>query len=286
MSAAEFCEMTGADMQTAKAYLEMTNNNLERAIDLFFDGAPVQPKPQTRPAPHRPTPPGPAPHQPQKQPVAPRPAQPQKSNKDMIDDIFEQVKKGQGPPDDDDGQAVDKRKITFWKNGFQVDDGEFRSNDDPANSDFLASVSRGQVPRELYNPRMKVDVEVEDNRDKDYKPPKVPVNPFAGKGHSLNDSAPPKPAPAAAPSGPVRTDYSDGRASTKVRIQLPTGTLLTLTVAQAATIGELKQYIAENSGMNAKTMKLKCTFPPKDLNDNSASIVGEGLKMATIAASN
>ena len=39
-----------------------------------------------------------------------------------------------------------ERTITFWKNGFSVDDGPIRKIDDPTNKEFLGSVMRGYVP--------------------------------------------------------------------------------------------------------------------------------------------
>lgn len=39
--------------------------------------------------------------------------------------------------------------ITFWLDGFTVDDGPLRRTADPENARFLADINRGQVPREL-----------------------------------------------------------------------------------------------------------------------------------------
>lgn len=43
------------------------------------------------------------------------------------------------------------RKLKLWKNGFSIDDGELRDYATPENAEFLASVKRGEVPRELVN---------------------------------------------------------------------------------------------------------------------------------------
>ena len=39
--------------------------------------------------------------------------------------------------------------ITFWQNGFTVNDGPLRRYDDPANMPFMQAVTKGQCPREL-----------------------------------------------------------------------------------------------------------------------------------------
>ena len=282
----QFCDITGLDPHTASQYLEMTNGDLQRAIDLYFSGAqPSSSKPQPKPA--RPAQPGP-----QRGHPAPRPApqQPQKSANDMIKDIFENASKQAPPaPDDPADQNAEKHKITFYKNGFTVDDGEFRDNNDPANAEFLAAVERGQVPRELMNKHQAVDVEIDDQREKDYKKPKPVYKPFSGTAHSLaGSSSAPKPQPAvpapAAPAQPAKTNYAtQGEPTTRVRIQMPDGQVLTLTVNQSATINNLKTYVHENRPeFKIQTMKLKCTFPPKELSNPSATILDEGLKMATI----
>ena len=40
-------------------------------------------------------------------------------------------------------------KITLYHNGFTVNDGAFRDNDDPANAPFIKAITDGHVPREL-----------------------------------------------------------------------------------------------------------------------------------------
>jgi UBX domain-containing protein 1 len=42
-----------------------------------------------------------------------------------------------------------EHSITFYKDGFTVDDGPLRKGDDPANAAFLAAVNQGQMPAEL-----------------------------------------------------------------------------------------------------------------------------------------
>merc|ERR1719231_1559982 len=59
------------------------------------------------------------------------------------------------------GAAVPKppeeHTITFYANGFTVDDGPLRAADDPANAAFLQAVNRGQMPAELVGPDGEAD---------------------------------------------------------------------------------------------------------------------------------
>ena len=47
------------------------------------------------------------------------------------------------------GAAHHRTIITMYRSGFTVDNGPYRRLDDPANSEFLTSMARGHVPREL-----------------------------------------------------------------------------------------------------------------------------------------
>lgn len=39
--------------------------------------------------------------------------------------------------------------LKLWKDGFNVNDGELRSYTDPANTEFLQNIQRGEIPQEL-----------------------------------------------------------------------------------------------------------------------------------------
>ena len=45
--------------------------------------------------------------------------------------------------EEDDANEVVERHLTFWKNGFSIDDGELKSYDDPANQEFLKAIHTG-----------------------------------------------------------------------------------------------------------------------------------------------
>lgn len=57
------------------------------------------------------------------------------------------------PEDDHEGfkKQDNKIKLTVWKNGFQIDDGEFRSLDQPENQKFMEEVNKGYIPQELVS---------------------------------------------------------------------------------------------------------------------------------------
>ena len=270
-----FCDITGATPNIAQQYLEMSKNNLDLAIELFFDSSSSK-KPVIEPK--KPVmPPGPRPVKPIDQTKLP-------NNKNIIDQIFDQANKGGAPaPDDPSEGDIQKHKITFWKNGFQIDDGEFRNNTDPENADFLDSISKGRIPRELSSKGV-VDINIEDNRTKDYVKPKVPFNPFGGQSRNLENSINKQPQKPIEKTIPIKINFvKDNEPSTKIRIQFSNGNILTLTVPLSSTINDLKRFIIENRpDLKINQINLSTTFPIKDITNSQGTIQSEGLKMSTI----
>lgn len=43
----------------------------------------------------------------------------------------------------EEDESKESTKITFWSNGFQVDDGPFRDSEAPENKAFLANIEKG-----------------------------------------------------------------------------------------------------------------------------------------------
>lgn len=85
--------------------------------------------------------------------------------------------------DEEDSQTV----LRLWRNGFSIDDGELRSYQNPENLQFLASVRRGEVPKELMvGRRHDLTLRMEDNRSTDYEPQKTKkITAFKGQGNRL-----------------------------------------------------------------------------------------------------
>ena len=83
----------------------------------------------------------------------------------------------------------EEHTITFWQNGFTLDDGPLRTADDPANAAFLAAVNRGQMPAELIGEdgNAEGDVHIIDKSGEPYKPPTVAEKPFQGQGRSMRE---------------------------------------------------------------------------------------------------
>ena len=76
--------------------------------------------------------------------------------------------------------------VTFWSNGFTVNDGPLRAYDDPRNTPFMEAVSKGQCPPELVpaNPTTPININLV-RKDADYEPPPEPKYvAFSGAGRT------------------------------------------------------------------------------------------------------
>lgn len=80
--------------------------------------------------------------------------------------------------------AENSIRVTFYRNGFQIEDGEFRSLDDDVNKKFLADMEKGFVPKELEKSKnAPVHVNLIDKRQEDYIPPAYTA--FSGQGQTM-----------------------------------------------------------------------------------------------------
>ncbi|CDH52982.1 nsfl1 cofactor p47 [Lichtheimia corymbifera JMRC:FSU:9682] len=183
------------------------------------------------------------------------------------------------------------RYLTFWRNGFSVDDGPLFRYDDPANQTMLAAINSGRAPLSLLNVRhgQPVDVRVARKQDEDYvPPPKAPPKPFEGAGHRLGSPVPlsessrsstPGTFPASSSSTasteqPVTVDES--QPTTQLQIRLGDGSRLVAKFNQTHTIGDIRRYIDANRPSD-RSYILQTSFPVKELTDSEATLKDSGL---------
>ncbi|KAK9472831.1 SEP domain-containing protein [Dipodascopsis tothii] len=79
------------------------------------------------------------------------------------------------------------RTLTFWRDGFSIDNGELMRYDEPANQEILRAINSGRAPLHLLNVSsgQPVDVRVERRMTEDYVAPKASTGGFYGAGHRL-----------------------------------------------------------------------------------------------------
>jgi UBX domain-containing protein 1 len=161
-------------------------------------------------------------------------------------------------------KTKNKLKLKIYKNGFILNDGEFRDIKDPINKKFMDEVGKGYIPNELvkkgYND---LGVEMEDNRDRNYEPPKEEkkFQAFTGQGKSLSS---------------VNTQglYVDKNATSnvdrsrptcKVNIRLFNGEVVSEDFNLNQTLQDVINLVKKKSGIN--NFSLLDGFPPRPLTD-------------------
>ncbi|KAK9451312.1 SEP domain-containing protein [Limtongia smithiae] len=79
------------------------------------------------------------------------------------------------------------RTLTFWRDGFSIENGALMRYDDPANQEVLRAINSGRAPVQLLNvsPGQPVDVRVERRMTEDFVQPSASQGGFFGSGHRL-----------------------------------------------------------------------------------------------------
>ncbi|KAF9478749.1 SEP-domain-containing protein [Pholiota conissans] len=201
------------------------------------------------------------------------------------------------------------RRLVFWRNGFQVEDGELMRYDDPAQAQILAEINAGHAPPAVLNvlPGQHVELRVTKRTEEDYVPPKG-TKTFGGSGHRLG-AVVPEPysgaggssgfsshMPGEFPSGsgvsiPIietgrpekpaitpKFEVDQTQPMTSIQIRLADGTRMVARMNLTHTVGDIRNFINASRPENlARAYTIGTTFPNRTLEDDSATIQGAGL---------
>ncbi|EDQ99699.1 uncharacterized protein LACBIDRAFT_241285, partial [Laccaria bicolor S238N-H82] len=180
--------------------------------------------------------------------------------------------------------------LTFWRNGFQVEDGELMRYDDPEHAAILAEINSGRAPPSILNvlDGQNVDVRVAKRVNEDYVPPPSSVKAFTGSGHRLGAPVPGSgvvrtPSSTAAPeheraSINTRFEVDQTQPTTSVQIRLADGTRMVARMNLTHTILDIRNFINASRPENlVRPYEIATTFPNRVLDDTSATIKDAGL---------
>ena len=98
---------------------------------------------------------------------------------------------GDDSEDEDEGETQ-TRRLTFWRDGFSIEDGPLMRYDAPGNREILQAIQSGRAPPSLFGVRydQPLQVEVAQRTNEDYvQPPKV-FKGFEGGGNRLGGVVP------------------------------------------------------------------------------------------------
>eukprot|EP01135_Chromosphaera_perkinsii_P005926 Nk52_evm12s372 gene=Nk52_evmTU12s372 len=202
------------------------------------------------------------------------------------------VTTGPGHQEEESAEPV-TRVLTFWRDGFSVDDGPLRHFDDPANKEFLEDVNRGVAPRELSQSRGgsrrgEVHINLVDRRTEEFVAPKKKFEPFAGTGNKLGNPVPEvagagtSSSSAAHQSAKVQElNIDESQPVTSIQIRLGDGTRLVSKFNTTHTVGDIRDFI-RSAKPDTRAFTLMTTFPRKELNEDSETIADAKLNNAVI----
>ncbi|EKM77275.1 hypothetical protein AGABI1DRAFT_43901 [Agaricus bisporus var. burnettii JB137-S8] len=185
------------------------------------------------------------------------------------------------------------RTITFWQDGFQIEDGDLMRYDDPEDAKILSELAAGTAPISLLNVRQGQPVELRmiPRQGEMYTPP-AGVRAFRGAGQRLGAPVPQiasgitPPAAAASSSASTtereslttRFEVDQSRPTTSIQLRLADGTRMVCRMNLTHTIGDIRNFINAARPENVtRPYTIGTTFPNRTLEDNSATIESAGL---------
>lgn len=176
----------------------------------------------------------------------------------------------------------DHIKVTIYRNGFIVGDGEFRPLSDPINKKFMDEMAQGRCPAELQQQQagdQPVHIALQDKHGEDYKEPPPPAyTKFSGEGNSLGGASSAAAAPVQAEAGSVTVD--DSKPKTKIQIRFHDGSRKAQEFNEEQTVGDVRAFV--QSCVGGQAMTIMGGFPPKPLTDDTATIKAAGLMGAAV----
>lgn len=190
------------------------------------------------------------------------------------------------------------KTITFYRNGFVVDDGNLRTFDDPEQAAFLDDIHAGLVPRELEEPDLgELNVNLVDRSFEDYRPPSTMSSssnrkPFEGGGYRLGEStdtsgsASPSVHSARVPypDGVVQPDDLDPNApTTQVQVRLADGTRMVTRMNTTHRIRDLRRLVCSQRTEYAdRAFVFQTVVPRRPLEEESLSLAEANLLNAVV----
>ncbi|KAJ7734272.1 SEP domain-containing protein, partial [Mycena metata] len=190
--------------------------------------------------------------------------------------------------------------LTFWRDGFTMEDGPLMRYDVPANAKLLEVIHAGHAPPSLLKVPVgqPVDVHVMSRTDDDYG------RAFSGAGMRLSGPA----APAATPAVPScvclflfcslpclknlaphdgsvinqPSKVGESRSTTSVQIRLPDGQKMVCHINLTQTVADLRNFINTSRPNLTRPYTISAAYPTRVLKNENATIQQEKLENSAV----
>ncbi|KAM3301507.1 plant UBX domain-containing protein 4 [Capsicum chacoense] len=182
--------------------------------------------------------------------------------------------------------------ITFWTNGFTIDDGPLRRFDDPENAPFLESIRKSECPKELEPEDRRTSVRVNlTRREEDCPVPEKRRALFQGVGRTLGSTSNAEQVDSigaissftAAPSPSVGLVVDQSQPSTSIQLRLADGTRMVSRFNYQHTIRDIRGFIDASRPGGSRCYRLQTMdFPPKQLSDLDQTVEQAGLANSVV----
>jgi len=210
------------------------------------------------------------------------------------------------------------RHVTFWRNGFSIEDGELLRYDDAQNQQLLEALNSGHAPLAMLNvlPDQPVELRIAKRLDEEYVASPKESKPFGGDGNRLgahtptftsasasSGAGPSSAMPGSFPAGPSsaltgsgggsmgadresvinRFEVDQSLPTTTVQIRLADGTRIPCRMNLHHNVGDIRNFINASRPENlAREYTIGTTFPNRTLEDNTQSIKDAGLANSVV----
>lgn len=206
-------------------------------------------------------------------------------------DEVDSVKVGE---DQDEVGETQQRTLTFWREGFSIEDGPLHRYDEPGNRELLQAIQAGRAPMSLFDVRFDqpLQIVVQQRTNENYTPAPKVFKSFEGSGNRLGSVTPnisgantpvrstasPAPASTSAPAPAAKIELDASKPATNVQIRLGDGSRLVVRVNLDHTVANIRNYInayvllaykadAHSTHPGEREYILQTTFPAKELSD-------------------
>ena len=166
-------------------------------------------------------------------------------------------------------KTKNKLKLSLYKNGFILDNGEFRNKSEPANKKFMEEIEKGYIPNELVKKGITdLGIEMDDHRDENYEPPKEEkkFQAFTGLGKSISSVN----TEGLHVNKNATSNVDRSKPTCKVNIRLFNGEVVSEDFNLNQTLQDVINFVKKKSGSN--NFSLLDGFPPRPLTTYNKTI--------------